>query len=98
MRRRWLGVAFLATALVMLVAGETIFKGRLSLLGSLLFWLVCFVCTIVAVIIAFLDVRAMGREVSKAQRELFNSTLKKIELDAQSKNHPQRNTDASAKR
>jgi hypothetical protein len=84
-RRRWIGAIFLLTALLMLVGGETILKGRLGDAGFLLFWLACLVFTSLAIFMAFLDVRALGQRVRHDQRELFEATLRKIEKDAKTK-------------
>jgi len=86
-RRRLIGAIFLLMALLMLVSGETVLKGRLGDAGFLLFWLACLVFTSLAIFVAFLDVRALGQRVRKDQRELFEATLKKIEKDAKSKGH-----------
>ena len=84
-RRRWFGAAALVGALGMLVAGETVLRGRLSVESFLLYWLVCFLLTGSAVFAAFLDVRALQREIRQEQRELLDVTLKKIEREAKGK-------------
>lgn len=89
-RRRILGALFLLAALAMLVGGETVFKERLSPVQSLVFWLCCLLFTLLAIWVAFRDFRALTQRVSKDQRELFESTLSKIESDARSKKDGQR--------
>ena len=84
-RRRILGTFCLLAALFMLVSGETLFKNKLSLIGYLIYWLCCLAFTIAAIIIAFRDVRAIGRSVRKDHRELFDATLREIEADARNK-------------
>ena len=84
-RRRWFGAVMLLAALAMLVCGETLLKERLSPIASLIFWLVCLVFTSLAIIVALLDARALQRRIRQEQRELFESTLKKIQAEAQSK-------------
>ena len=84
-RRRWIGALFLLAALAMLIAGETLLQGRLTDAGFIVFWLCCFVFTGLAVIVAFLDVRALQDRVRRDQRDLFETTLKKIETDARTK-------------
>ena len=84
-RHRWIGGVALATALAMLVGGETAFKGRLSDLGFLVYWLICAMLTGLAVMVAFLDVRALQRRTREEQRDLFEATLKKIVTEAASK-------------
>jgi len=84
-RRRWLGGIALLAALVMLIGGETALKGRLSPLAFVFYWLICFALTSVAIFMAFLDVRAVQRQTRQEQRDLLDSTLRKIEKDAKSK-------------
>jgi hypothetical protein len=84
-RRRILGTFCLLAALFMLVSGETFFKNKLSLIGYLVYWVCCFAFTIAAIIIAFRDVRAIGRNVRKDHRELFDATLREIEADVRNK-------------
>jgi len=84
-RRRWFGAIALGTALVMLIAGETGLKGRLSALGFLLYWLVCFALTSVAIFAAFLDVRALQNQIRREQKDLLDTTLRKIEKEAKGK-------------
>ena len=84
-RRRWFGGIVLFAALAMLLVGETLLKGRLAGFSFLIYWLVCFVLTTLAIIIAFLDVRALQRRIHQEQRELLETTLKKIEREAKNK-------------
>jgi len=82
-RRRWLGGGALAGALVMLICGETILQGRLRPFDFVIYWLLCFVLTGVAMIVAFRDLRALQRRTRQQQRDLLQNTLKEIESDAQ---------------
>jgi len=84
-RRRWLGVLMLASAVGMLIAGETLLQGRLTNVGFLVYWLVCLLFTGSAIFIAFLDARATSRQTREEARELLENTLKKIETDAKAK-------------
>ncbi len=88
-RRRVMGAIFLLAALAMLVGGETVLKERLSPAQFLIFWLCCLLFTLLAIMVAFRDFRVMTRRVAKDQRELFESTLRKIESDARSKKNEQ---------
>jgi len=81
-RRRWIGAVALLAALAMLVGGETALKGHLGDLGFLVYWLICLALTGLAILMAFLDVRALQRRTRQEQRDLLDSTLKKIEADA----------------
>ena len=80
-RRRWFGAVVLVAALAMLIAGETLLPGRLSNAGFLLYWLVCSALTGLAIVVAFVDVRATQRRVREEQRDLFETTLRKIEQE-----------------
>jgi len=81
-RRRWFGACVLLAALAMLVCGETLLKGTLRDLAFLLYWLACFALTSLAILIAFLDARALQNRTRQAQRDLFETTFKEIETEA----------------
>jgi hypothetical protein len=93
-RRRWIGAAILLAALAMVVGGETVLRDRLSPLGTLVYWLVVFLLTGAAILVAFLDLRALRRQTRQEHRELFEEALKQIQAEVQSKprpgNRPQR--------
>src|SRR5215831_13860360 len=84
-RRRLLGALCLGAAVLMLVLGETVLNHRLSELVFLLYWIICFVLTCMAIGCAFLDVRAMQQTVRKEQRSLLDETMREIEGDARAK-------------
>lgn len=85
-RRRWLGALVLLAAMAMLVAGETVLKDKLTEPSTfLVYWLICFGFTGCAILIAFLDVRALHARTRAEQRDLVHRTLKEIETDAQGK-------------
>ncbi len=84
-RRRWFGAGLLAAALLMLLAGETVIEPHLGALGLLVFWLACLGLTIGAIVVAFLDARAVAHRSLKEQRDLFEATLRNIADDAKSK-------------
>ena len=86
-RRRWFGGGVLAGALAMLICGETVLQGRLSAFAFTLYWLICFVLTGVAMVVAFRDLRALQRRTRKQQRDLLQNTLKEIELEARRRGH-----------
>ena len=81
-RRRWLGALVLLAALGMLIGGETVLKGKLQNLAFILYWLVCFVFTGLAMLIAFLDARALQIKIRQEEHDLFAKTLKQIETEA----------------
>ena len=84
-KRRWVGAAVLGLALLMLVAGETVLKGVLKDFAFVGYWAVCMACTVAAIIIAFIDARAVQRSVGQQQRDLLDSTLRKIEGEARAR-------------
>jgi hypothetical protein len=84
-RRRWFGAIVLGVALLMLILGETVLKGKMSDVAFVLYWLFCFVLTGLAIVIAFRDVKAVHNEVRSEQRTLLESTLKEIESDARNR-------------
>jgi hypothetical protein len=87
-RRRWFGGLVLLAALVLLIAGETILKDNLRGWGFLLYWLLCFAFTGLAIIAAWLDARAVQRKSRRDARELVEHTLGKIEADVRRKSRP----------
>jgi len=91
-RRRWFGAIVLIAALLMLIAGETVLQGRLKDLGFLLYWMLCFGFTCLAILVAFLDVRALGRRTRQEHHDLLESTLKEIQTDARDKRKGKRNS------
>jgi hypothetical protein len=77
-RRRWLGAIFLLAALGMLISGETVLRERLSKLSFVVFWLICFVFTCLALLVAFMDASAIRRRTREERRALFDNTLQDI--------------------
>ena len=84
-RRRWLGVLVLIAALGMLIAGETVLQSQLQNVTFVLYWLICLILTTAAIIIAFLDARALRQQTREQARDLLQSTLKEIETDAKAR-------------
>jgi hypothetical protein len=89
-RRRWLGIASLASALGMLVIGLTVLSGRLDGLTFVVYWLLCLLFTGAAMLIAVRDARALTERTRAEQRALLETTLKDIETDARSRRKPAR--------
>ena len=86
-RRRRLGALMLLAALGMLVAGQTLFKTRLKDTGFLIYWLVCFLFTAAAILVAYLDAVALQRRSRREARDLLQTTLNEIEKDAKTRPH-----------
>lgn len=90
-KRRWFGGMVLFAAFAMLICGQTFLKTTLSGGVFLLYWLVCFLLTGAAVLVALLDFRALRYRIHKEQRELLETTMQKIEKEARNpKTNPQR--------
>jgi hypothetical protein len=87
-RRRWFGAIAVLAALAMVIGGETVLRDRLGPFATLIYWLVCLILTGVAVMMAFLDVRALGQRTRQEQRALFEATLKKIKSDVEARPQP----------
>ena len=81
-RRRWVGGGALLLALAMLIAGETLLKDSLGAVAFLFYWMVCFLLTGLAIVIAFIDARAVAQRTREEQRQLMQSTLNQIERQA----------------
>lgn len=79
--RRWLGAVFLLLAIAMLVADEYLLKDRLTGLAFLAYWLACFLFTMLAIVAAYFDFRALRRSTRDEQRVLFENTLQDISRD-----------------
>jgi hypothetical protein len=68
-----------------LIAGLTVLKGWLTGFGFLIYWLVCLGFTCLAIVIAILDVRTLGRRIRQEQHQLLETTLNQIQSDARNK-------------
>ncbi|MEP6663465.1 MAG: hypothetical protein ABJC04_07340, partial [Verrucomicrobiota bacterium] len=53
--RRVIGAIFLGASLLMLVLGLSVFWTRLSQIGFVFYWLICFLCSGAAALIALVD-------------------------------------------
>ena len=78
-RRRWFGALCLFGALALLLAGQTRPGGQLTGATFILYWLLCLVLTVLAMIAALVDVFALRRENRDHQRALIESTLEEIQ-------------------
>ena len=82
-RRRWVGVLCLGGAVLMLAAGQTVLRDRLHDIAFLVYWMICFGFTGLAVAVALLDARANRRRLREERRDLLEATLKDIQSAAQ---------------
>jgi hypothetical protein len=81
MRRVAVGL-FLAAALLMLVLGMTVLSQRLSGVGLMIYWLICFVLTGLAALGALIDMTLIRRELREEQRKLIETTLADAKIES----------------
>jgi hypothetical protein len=74
-RRRWFGLLFLFVALGLLIWGQTILKPHLNGLGYILYWLLCLVFTMLAMLTALLDCWIVRHRTREAQQGLLKKAL-----------------------
>jgi hypothetical protein len=86
--RRWFGAVVLLAATGMLIIGEAFLKGHLGPVGFVVYWLVCFGLTLVAMSVALLDAKILRRRAHEEERALLQSTLKGIEEQAKNRPRP----------
>jgi hypothetical protein len=84
-RRRWFGAFYVIVAGGMLIWGQTVLKSTLEsdAAAFLIYWLVCFLFTGMAMITALLDLRSVRRRAREQQRRLLVHTLEEIEQERQ---------------
>src|SRR5947207_3211178 len=103
-RRRWLGGVFLGMAVVMLVGGQICdaqLRERLGKAGFLIFWMICFLFTFMAILVAFADLTVVRRRTADEQRALLEDTLGDIareKAEKSKKNIPGGNSHKATKR
>ncbi len=81
--RRWFGLLFLAAAFGLLVWGQTVLRDRLAGVAFLIYWGLCFLCTMAAIVTALLDLRATRRAAQKDQEKLMERTLEEAGNEAE---------------
>jgi hypothetical protein len=74
-RRRWFGLFFLFMALGLLIWGQTILKPHLNGLGFVLYWLLCFVFTMLAMLTALIDFWIVRHRTRTAHHDLLANAL-----------------------
>ena len=72
----------LLAAMMLLLLGETLLQERLKGLVFVCYWLVCIVCTGLAILAALLDVLALKHRTRQEHRALLNDALQEIEAKA----------------
>ena len=80
--RRVVTGIFLGVAFLMLILGLTALSAHLKRDSFLIYWLICFVLTGLAAILALVDMMMIRRQSREEQRELIQTTLEQAERDA----------------
>jgi hypothetical protein len=93
--RRWFGLLFLALAGGLLIWGQTILRPYLDGMVFLVYWFICFLLTIAAIVIALLDIRAVRRQTREEQRRLLHQTFQSVDKAEAKKERPESKTDQS---
>ena len=76
--RRITGGLALLGALALLISGETFLKMQLKGVAYIFYWLACLGLTTIAIIAAFMDVRALQRRTRREQEVLIEETFDAI--------------------
>ena len=74
--RRLVAGVFLLLSLGMLVSGTTFLAEKLSSVGFIVYWLICFVLTGFAAIIALAEMFLLRRKLRREQLDLLEKALK----------------------
>jgi|SRR5579862_1580476 len=72
------GMVFLGIASFMLILGETVLRHSLGKVPFVIYWMVCFIFTALAILFSFLDVAGVQRQARAQQRELLEKTIGEI--------------------
>jgi hypothetical protein len=84
-RRRWFGLFFLLIAAGMLIWGLTVLSGRLEGLTFIVYWLVCFALTGLALLTALLDLMIIRHRQREEQRDLIVKAIEDFEAEKKEK-------------
>ena len=77
--RRSLGVVFLTIAAVQVFLGFSVLQGRLGVAATLLYWAVCLLATLGAILCAMVDALRNLSESRRERRFLLEQTLREID-------------------
>jgi hypothetical protein len=82
-RRRWFGLFYLITSAGLLIWGLTLLRPVLRGWLFVGYWFACFLGALLALVTAWLDLRAIRRHARAERRELLSQALTRIshELD-----------------
>jgi hypothetical protein len=84
-RRRWLGTMFLASAAGLLICGLTVLEEHLRGWAFLVYWLTCLLLALLAILVALVDLRAIGRQARQEQHDLVQNAFNGIQRKAEKK-------------
>jgi uncharacterized membrane protein len=73
--RRAIGLTFLATAILLLCAGQTFLHDHLHGHGFALYWLLCLLFVALALLTALLDLLIVRHQARRQQLDLIKDTL-----------------------
>jgi hypothetical protein len=79
--RRLLGLAFLAAAFLMLIAGQTVLHGQLHGIAFVVYWLACLGLVTLALLAALLDALIIRQQTRRQQLDLLRDALSVPRLD-----------------
>jgi hypothetical protein len=91
-RRRLVGVVFLAIALLLALAGQTVLRPRLDGVTFLFYWMGCFVALGLAVATALLDILVIRHEARREQIQLLRQTFERASNQPSAAPPPTRDT------
>ncbi len=77
----------LGGAVLMLILGETLLKGRMSPPVSVFYYTLCMCLTAAAILIALADARASARRTLQERRDLINATLENLQREVRAAPH-----------
>jgi hypothetical protein len=77
-KRRTLGLLFLAIAFAMMVAGLTVLEHKLGILAMLTYWTTCFMATMAALVYALVDLLQSVEQSRCELRTAVQEALREI--------------------
>lgn len=76
--QRWLGMLFLAVSFAMMIWGQLVFASELNGTLGVLYWVVCLAFSVTAVVMGFIDVHRLLREVRTERMSSMRRTMRAI--------------------
>jgi len=83
--RRAFGAVCLMVPVGMVILGLTALKRSLDGFTFVVYWLICFLFTFAAIVVALIDLRSVQRQTREETQELFEKTLGDIERRGEEK-------------